>query len=114
MVFGVAMDYTLFMLSGAKERYQTHPDPEHAMVGSIRGSGRVVVSAVMIAVLLTFALSGLLAPKEMGVILALAVFLDALVVRLVLLPVLLRIGNHHSWHLPRWLARILPRTRFSH
>jgi len=50
----------------------------------------------------------------MGVILALAVFLDALVVHLVLLPALLRIGHHHSWHLPRWLARILPRTRFSH
>ncbi len=63
---------------------------------------------------MTFALSGPLAPKEMGVVLALAVFLDALVVRLVLLPVLLRIANHHSWHPPRWLARILPRTRFSH
>ena len=85
MVFGVAMDYTLFMLSAAKERYETHPDPEHAMVGSMRTSGRVVLSAaaVMIAVFLTFALSGPLAPKEMGVILAIAVALDALVVRLV-------------------------------
>jgi RND superfamily putative drug exporter len=116
MVFGVAMDYTLFILSAAKESYETHADPEHAMVGSVRGSGRVVVSAaaVMIAVFLTFALSGPLAPKEMGVILAVAVALDALVVRLVLLPVLLRLGRHRSWHLPRWLAKILPRVRFSH
>jgi RND superfamily putative drug exporter len=68
----------------------------------------------MIAVFLTFALSGPLAPKEMGVILAVAVALDALVVRLVLLPVLLRLGHHRSWHLPRWLAKILPRVRFSH
>jgi RND superfamily putative drug exporter len=115
MVFGVAMDYTLFILSAAKESYETHADPEHAMVGSVRGSGRVVVSAaaVMIAVFLTFALSGPLAPKEMGVILAVAVALDALVVRLVLLPVLLRLGHHRSWHLPRWLAKILPRVRFS-
>ena len=116
MVFGVAMDYTLFLLSAAKERYETHADPEHAMVGSVGASGRVVVSAaaVMVAVFLTFALSGPLAPKEMGVILAVAVALDAFVVRLVLLPVLLRFGHHRSWHLPRWLAVVLPKVRFSH
>jgi RND superfamily putative drug exporter len=116
MVFGVAMDYTLFMLSAAKERFETHPDPEHAMVGSVRTSGRVVLSAatVMVAVFLTFALSGPLAPKEMGVILAIAVALDGLVVRLVLLPVLLRIGMKHSWHLPKWLGRILPKVSFAH
>ena len=116
MVFGVAMDYTLFLLSAAKERYETHRDPEHAMVGSMAASGRVVISAaaVMIAVFLTFALSGPLAPKEMGVILAVAVAFDAVLVRLVLLPVLLRAGGHHAWHQPRWLARILPTVRFSH
>ncbi len=116
MVFGVAMDYTLFMLSAAKERYETHPDPQHAMVGSMRTSGRVVLSAaaVMIAVFLTFALSGPLAPKEMGVILAIAVALDALVVRLVVLPVVLRLGGHKAWHQPRWLGRVLPKVKFSH
>ena len=116
MVFGVAMDYTLFLLSAAKERYETHPDPEHAMVGSVRTSGRVVVSAaaVMVAVFLTFALSGPLAPKEMGVILAVAVALDAFLVRLVLLPVLLRLGGHRIWHRPRALDRVLPKVRFSH
>ena len=116
MVFGVAMDYTLFMLSAAKERYETHPDPEHAMIGSMRTSGRVVLSAaaVMVAVFLTFALSGPLAPKEMGVILAIAVALDALVVRLVVLPVALRLGGHSAWHQPKWLGRILPKVRFSH
>jgi RND superfamily putative drug exporter len=116
MVFGVAMDYTLFLLSAAKERYDTHPDPEHAMTGSLGSSGRVVLSAaaVMIAVFLTFALSGPLAPKEMGVILAVAVALDALVVRLVLLPVILRLGHHHIWRRPAWLGRVLPRVHFSH
>ena len=116
MVFGVAMDYTLFMLSAAKERYETHPDPEHTMVGSMRTSGRVVLSAaaVMIAVFLTFALSGPLAPKEMGVILAVAVALDALVVRLVVLPVVLRLSGHGAWHQPKWLRRILPKVKFSH
>ena len=116
MVFGVAMDYTLFLLSAAKERYETRPDPEHAMVGSVRASGRVVLSAaaVMIAVFLTFALSGPLAPKEMGVILALAVALDAIVVRLVLLPVILRLGGHAAWHRPKLLHRVLPTVKFSH
>ncbi len=116
MVFGVAMDYTLFLLSAAKERFEGSADPEHAMLGSVRTSGRVVVSAaaVMIAVFLTFALSGPLAPKEMGVVLAVAVALDALVVRLVLLPVVLRLGHHRAWHCPPWLARLLPTVRFSH
>jgi RND superfamily putative drug exporter len=116
MVFGVAMDYTLFLLSAAKERYETHPDPEHAMTGSVRTSGRVVLSAaaVMIAVFMTFALSGPLAPKEMGVILAVAVALDALVVRLVLLPVILRLGRHQIWRRPAWLDRVIPHVNFSH
>jgi RND superfamily putative drug exporter len=116
MVFGVAMDYTLFLLSAAKERYETRADPQQAMVGSMHASGRVVVSAaaVMIAVFLTFALSGPLAPKEMGVMLAIAIALDALVVRLVVLPVLLRVGHRHIWYRPPWLARVLPQVRFSH
>jgi RND superfamily putative drug exporter len=116
MVFGIAMDYTLFLLSAAKERYETQADPQQAMVGSMHASGRVVVSAavVMIAVFLTFALSGPLAPKEMGVILAIAIALDALVVRLVLLPVFLRLGHRHIWYRPPWLARVLPQVRFSH
>ena len=116
MVFGVAMDYTLFLLTAAKERYETHADPGHSLVGSVRTSGRVVLSAavVMIAVFLTFALSGPLAPKEMGVILAVAVALDALVVRLVLIPALLALTRHAAWYQPKWLARILPKVRFSH
>jgi RND superfamily putative drug exporter len=116
MVFGIAMDYTLFLLSAAKERYETRADPQEAMVGSMHASGRVVLSAaaVMVAVFLTFALSGPLAPKEMGVILAIAIALDALVVRLVLLPVLLRLGQRCIWYQPRWLERVLPRVRFSH
>jgi RND superfamily putative drug exporter len=48
------------------------------------------------------------------VILAVAVGLDAFVVRLALLPIVLRYGRHHSWHQPKWLGRILPKVRFSH
>lgn len=116
MLSGVAMDYTLFLLSAARETYDRTGDPQHAMRTALRTSGRVVVAAagVMVAVFLTFALSGPLAPKEMGIILAIAVFLDALLIRLVLLPVVLRVTGHGAWHQPRWLGRILPDVRFSH
>ncbi|HEY7226305.1 MAG TPA: MMPL family transporter [Micromonosporaceae bacterium] len=116
MLSGVAMDYTLFLLSTAREHYDLTNDPQHAMREALRTSGRVVVAAagVMVAVFLTFALSGPLAPKEMGLILAVAVFLDALLIRLVVLPVVLRVAGHRAWLRPAWLDRILPRVRFSH
>jgi putative drug exporter of the RND superfamily len=62
------------------------------------------------AVLKPFTLS----PKEMGVILGIAVLIDAMLVRLVLLPTLLRVFGRHAWTLPRWLNRILPDVRFGH
>jgi RND superfamily putative drug exporter len=71
-------------------------------------------AAVMVAVFFTFALSGPLPPKEMGVILGIAVLLDALAVRLVLVPVLLRLAGRWAWWVPRWLDRFLPDVRFGH
>jgi putative drug exporter of the RND superfamily len=86
------------------------------MVGGLAHSGRVVfaAAAVMVAIFLTFALSGPLPPKEMGVILGIAVLLDAALVRLLLLPVLLRLLGRHAWYLPAWIDRILPDVRFGH
>jgi hypothetical protein len=77
------------------------------MIGSMRTSGRVMVSAaaIMVAVVLTFALSGHLAPKEMGVILAVAVAVDA--TRLLLLPAILRLGGHRIWRRSAWLGRFI-------
>ena len=116
MLSGVAMDYTLFLLSAAREHYDRTGDPQHAMRMALRTSGRVVLAAagVMVAVFLTFALSGPLAPKEMGIILAVAVFLDALLIRLVVLPVVLRIAGHAAWHRPAWLDKVLPYANFAH
>ena len=116
MIFAIAMDYTVFLLAAAKEHYELTGDPRSAVVGALRHSGRVVfaAAAVMVAVFFTFALSGPLPPKEMGVILGVAVFLDAALIRLVLLPVLLRLTGHAAWSCPRWLARVLPDIRFSH
>ena len=116
MIFAIAMDYTVFLLASAKEHYERSGDPEEAMVGSLAHSGRVIFAAgaVMVAVFFTFALSGPLPPKEMGIVLGVAVLLDAFLVRLVLLPVMLRLTGKAAWWSPRWLTRILPDVRFSH
>ena len=116
MIFAISMDYTVFLLSSAKEHWDRSGDPREAMVGGVAHSGRVIfaAAAVMVAVFFTFALSGPLPPKEMGVILGIAVLLDALLVRLVLVPILLRLTGRAAWYLPRWLDRALPDVRFGH
>jgi len=116
MIFAISMDYTVFLLSSAKEHWDRSHDPHEAMVGGVAHSGRVIfaAAAVMVAVFFTFALSGPLPPKEMGVILGTAVLLDAALIRLLLLPVLLRVMGRRAWYLPRWARRILPEVRFGH
>ncbi|MEV6426593.1 MMPL family transporter [Nocardia sp. NPDC051463] len=116
MIFAIAMDYTVFLLASAKEHWERSGHPREAMVGAVAHSGRVIFAAggVMVAVFFTFALSGPLPPKEMGVILGVAVLLDAFLVRLVLLPVMLRLAGRTAWATPAWLRRILPTIHFSH
>jgi putative drug exporter of the RND superfamily len=116
MIFAISMDYTVFLLSAAKEHYDRSSDPREAMIGGLAHSGRVIfaAAAVMVAVFFTFALSGPLPPKEMGVILGIAVLLDAMLVRLVLIPTLLRVFGRYAWARPSWLGRILPDVRFGH
>ena len=116
MIFAISMDYTVFLLSSAKEHWDRSHDPREAMVGGVAHSGRVVfaAAAVMVAVFFTFALSGPLPPKEMGVILGIAVLLDAFLVRLLLVPVILRLLGTWAWWLPKPLRRVLPDVRFGH
>jgi RND superfamily putative drug exporter len=116
MIFAISMDYTVFLLSSAKEHWDRSHDPREAMVGGVAHSGRVIFAAgaVMVAVFFTFALSGPLPPKEMGIILGIAVLLDAALVRLLLVPVLLRLMGPWAWYLPRWAHRVLPDVTFGH
>ncbi len=116
MVFAISMDYTVFLLSSAKEHWDRTGEPQEAMVDGMAHSGRVIfaAAAVMVAVFFTLALSGPLPPKEMGVTLGVAVLLDAALVRLLLLPVLLRLMGRWAWYLPRWADRVLPNVRFGH
>ncbi|MFD9591247.1 MMPL family transporter [Kitasatospora sp. NPDC059973] len=112
MMFALALgiDYTLFLLASAKEHCERTGDPKEAMVGALAHSGRVIFAGagVMVAVFFTFALSGPLPPKEMGIVLGVAVLLDAALVRLVLPPVILRLTGRAAWHTPAWLDRVLP------
>jgi RND superfamily putative drug exporter len=117
MIFAISMDYTVFLLSSAKEHWvRSGGDARAAMVGGMASSGRVIFAAgaIMVAVFVTFALSGPLPPKEMGVILGIAVLLDAALVRLLLVPVLLRLLGRWAWWVPKPLLRLLPDLRFGH
>ena len=116
MVFAISMDYSVFLLSSAREHWEKSGDAKEAVIGGLAHSGRVVFAAagVMVAVFFTFALSGPLPPREMGIILGVAVLLDAALVRLLLLPVLMRLAGTRLWWIPGWLDRHLPKVSFGH
>ena len=116
MIFAISMDYTVFLLSAAKEEWDRSHDATAAMTAALGRSGRVVfaAAAVMVAVFFTFALSGPLAPKEMGVVLGVAVLLDAALIRLLLLPAMLRITGSAAWWSPSWLRQALPPISLGH
>ena len=112
LIFALAMDYTVFLLATAREQFEQHGDARTALVEGLARSGRVInaAGAVMVVVFFTFALSGPLAPKEMGVILGVAVLLDTVLVRLLLLPAVLRLMGRRAWWTPGVLERLLPAT----
>jgi len=116
LVFALAMDYTVFLLVTVKEIHDRTGDARHALAEGLAGTGRVInaAAAVMVVVFMTFALAGPIAPKEMGVILAVAVLLDATLIRLLLQPVVLRLLGARAWWIPTWLDRLLPEVGLSH
>ncbi|MGV0870533.1 MMPL family transporter [Corynebacterium kalidii] len=116
MIFAVAMDYTVFLLATVKEHHEKNGDARLAVVEGMAHSGRIIfaAAAVMVAVFFTFALAQPLPPKEMGIILGTAVLLDALLVRLVLLPALMLLAGRAAWWCPAWLQRVIPEVSFSH
>jgi RND superfamily putative drug exporter len=116
LVFALAMDYTVFLLATVKAVHDRTGDARHALVEGLADTGRVInaAAAVMVVVFMTFALAGPIAPKEMGVILAVAVLLDATLIRLLLQPVVLRLLGARAWWMPAWLDRLLPNVGLSH
>ncbi|HEX4904671.1 MAG TPA: MMPL family transporter [Acidimicrobiales bacterium] len=116
LLFGLSMDYQLFLLAGIRERYEETGDAHAAVRDGTARTGRPITNAalVMIVVFIAFGVTGPIPPTELGVTLALAVLLDATVVRMLLVPALLgRLGDR-AWWLPDWLDRLLPVVKFDH
>jgi len=114
IVFGLSMDYEVFLLSRIRERYMATGDNRRAVAEGLQGSARVITSAALIMVVVfgTFALTGIPQIKEIGLGLAVAIALDATVVRLVLVPATMELMGKWNWWLPGWLDRILPHADF--
>jgi putative drug exporter of the RND superfamily len=110
ILFGLSMDYEVFLLSRVREQYLKHRDPKRAVVEGVGSTARVITSAalIMIAVFGAFILAADVVTKMFGVGLALAVLLDVTLVRMVLVPAAMSLLGHKAWWLPRWLDRILP------
>jgi RND superfamily putative drug exporter len=110
VVFGLSMDYEVFLISRVREEWVRRRDASRAVADGIAFTGRVIsaAAAIMVCVFLSFMLGDERSIKEFGFGLAAAVFLDALVVRCVLLPAVLELLGPTTWRLPRWLDARLP------
>jgi RND superfamily putative drug exporter len=116
LLFGLSMDYQLFLLAAIKERYEATGDAKRAVSEGIARTGRPITNAalIMIVVFIAFGITGPIPPTELGITLALAVLLDATVIRMMLVPSILGMLGERSWWLPAWLAKRLPHVNFSH
>jgi RND superfamily putative drug exporter len=114
--FALAMDYTVFLLSSVRDEFVRTGNARDALVEGLSRSGRVINAAgtVMIVVFFTFGLSRPLPPKEMGVILGVAVLLDTMLVRLLLLPAVLRLLGDRAWWVPSGIDRWVPAIGLRH
>jgi RND superfamily putative drug exporter len=116
LLFGLSMDYQLFLLAAIRERYEATGDTTTAIREGIARTGRPITNAalIMIVVFIAFGVTGPIPPTELGVTLALAVLLDATIVRMMLVPSLMGLLGDRNWWIPKWLDRILPNIHFSH
>ena len=114
MTFGLSMDYEIFLLARIRERYLQTGDTRDAVAHGVATSARTITSAalIMIAVFTGFAFAGMPLVAQLGVACAVAIAVDATVVRLVLVPALMAMFDRWNWWLPGWLARILPSVDF--
>ena len=113
ILFGLSMDYEVFLLSRVREEYVRTGDNDSSVLHGIASTARVITSAalIMIAVFLGFVLGDDPGVKMIGLGLATAIFIDATVVRMVLVPAAMRLMGDANWWLPRWLDRLLPTVR---
>jgi uncharacterized membrane protein YdfJ with MMPL/SSD domain len=112
VVFGLSMDYEVFLLSRIRERYAATGNTRRAVVEGLSSSAPTITSAalIMVCVFSVFALTGVPSIKELGLGCALAIAIDATIVRLVLVPTAMELFGKWNWWLPHGVARILPDT----
>jgi len=110
IVFGLSMDYEVFLMSRVHEEWEKRKDASEAVVHGLASTGRVITAAaaIMICVFASFALGGNQTIKLFGVALASAVFIDAFIIRSVLVPAVMELMGKRAWWLPDWLDRLLP------
>jgi RND superfamily putative drug exporter len=110
VLFGLAMDYEVFLISRMHEEYARGGDPQRAVGNGFRSSARVVAAAalIMTAVFAGFIPDGDATLKPIAFALAVGVLLDAFLIRMTLVPAVLALTRHGAWWLPRWLDRLLP------
>ena len=110
ILFGLSMDYMVFLMSRIREEHVHGLDTRQAVEHGIAAIGRVVVAAaiIMSTVFAAFVLTADRISKEFGILLAVAILTDALIVRMTLVPSFLVLMGEKAWYMPRWLDRILP------
>ncbi len=110
ILFGLSMDYMVFLMSRIREEHVHGLDTRHAVEHGISAIGRVIVAAALImgTVFAAFILSADRIPKEFGLLLAVAIITDALVVRMTLVPAFFVLLKEKTWYIPRWLDKTLP------
>ncbi|MFF0001429.1 MMPL family transporter [Streptomyces avermitilis] len=111
ILFGLSMDYEVFLLSRVREEYLRTGDNGTAIIEGVAGTARIITSAalIMVAVFLSFAVAEDPSTKMFGLGLATAIFIDVTVVRMVLVPATMTLLGRTNWWLPKWLDRMLPR-----
>jgi len=111
ILFGLSMDYEVFLISRIREEYLKDRDTRRAVADGLAKTARVITAAaaVMVVVFLSFVTSQEVFLKLFGIGLAAAIFLDATVVRMVLVPAVMQLLGKWNWWIPDWLERVLPR-----
>ena len=114
IVFGLSMDYEVFLMSRIREHYLEHGDNERAVAEGLSTSARTISSAalIMTSVFAVFVLTGVPSIKELGLGCAVAIALDATLVRLILVPAAMKLLGGWNWWMPSWLDRALPDLSF--
>ena len=114
VVFGLSMDYEVFLMSRIRERYMAHGDNRRAVAEGLSSSARTISSAalIMTCVFSVFVLTGVPSIKELGLGCAVAIALDATLVRLILVPAAMVLLGKWNWWMPAWLDRALPDLNF--